>query len=448
MFLDKDLLGRQEDIELFSNIGCLDTFEGRLTVWLSINQTPRVRWEFEVARGDYTFDALSLDTPPNKLTSWDGSNPQLVVENPIFTYRGGRRRQGYAKQVLYGDVGANAHYFDFYIPNTDFIREATGDELEAITEALGNESFKVEIGNDWSIEIFTVQEVLNWLKPKKQNRGSMITLKMCLFQTKQASTGVRDLEVKSLMEAKQLISNLCLMLSYANGGYVQPVYVIANKFVETSTEQIIAENVAALAEAPLISPQEELGQGFIRSYGIKDLLNFIKCFPSFQRMLQTPHWREKWLVILEWYFQAIPKLSGRRRNALLPVVANALGTLLENIAKLILVDEEPNPTQRKTYKKSNAEGRIKELLNRIGISGEDTVVKNFVAIRNNSTHAKTTSIPLTDRQQWEVVLRAVQWVDEALLWRLGYEGQYRERNLSSDQGIEPRYDLSRRDSSW
>jgi hypothetical protein len=52
MFLDEDLVGRQEDIELFNNIGCLDTFEGRLTVWLSINQTPRVRWEFEGARGD------------------------------------------------------------------------------------------------------------------------------------------------------------------------------------------------------------------------------------------------------------------------------------------------------------------------------------------------------------------------------------------------------------
>jgi hypothetical protein len=75
-------------------------------------------------------------------------------------------------------------------------------------------------------------------------------------------------------------------------------------------------------------------------------------------------------------------------------------------------------------------------------------VENFVDIRNNSTHAKTKLIPLTEIQQWEVVLRAVQWVDEALLWRLGYEGQYRERNLRSDQGIQRRYDLSRRDSSW
>jgi hypothetical protein len=349
---------------------------------------------------------------------------------------------------LYGDVGANAHYFDFYIPNTDFIREASWDDLEAITEALGNEYFKVKIGNDWSIEIFTAQEVLNWLKPKTQNRGSMITLKLRLFQTKQAFTDVRDLAVKSLIEAKQLLSDLCLMLSYANGGYIKPVYVIANKFVKTSTNQIITENVAALAEAPIISPQEELGQGFIKSYDIKDLLDFIKCFPSFQRMLQTPHWREKWLMILEWYFQAIPKLSDRRRNALLPVVANALGTLLENIAKLILVDEEPNPTQRKNNESLSAKPRIKELLNRIGISGEDTVVENFVDIRNNSTHAKTKLIPLTEIQQWEVVLRAVQWVDEVLLWRLGYGGQYRERNLRSNHGIQPRYDLSRRDSSW
>ena len=208
MFLDEDLVGRQEDIELFNNIGCLDAFEGRLTVWLTINQTPRIRCEFDVARGDYTFDALSLDTPPNKLTSWDGCKPQLVVENPTFTFRGGHRRQsiGYAKQVLYGDVGANAHYFEFYIPNTDFIREATGDNLEAITEALRNESFKVEIGNDWSVEIFTTQEVLNWLKPETQNRGSMITLKLGLFQTQQAVTNVQDLAVKD--SCKNKLDNL------------------------------------------------------------------------------------------------------------------------------------------------------------------------------------------------------------------------------------------------
>ncbi|MEH2457670.1 hypothetical protein [Nostoc sp.] len=447
MFLDKDLVGQQQDVELFNNIGHLDYLEGRLSVWLTINPTPRVHWEFEAARGEYNFDSLSFSTP-KKLNSWDGSDPRLVVEKPTFTFRGGRRRQsrGYAEQVVYGDIKSNAHYFDFYLPNTDFLREATGSDLAAITKALKCESFKVEIGSDWSVEFSTNQEALDWLKPEVQNRGSMITLKIRLFQTKQPSTKIHELLNISLSDSSKLLSDLCLMLSYINGGYVKPVYAIAKKFVDIGTEQIDIEDVASLADAPLIVPQEELGQGCIRYFGMKDLLDFVQCFPTFQRMLQTPHWHEKWIVLLEWYFQAIPRVSGRRRNVLLPVVANALGTLLENLARIILI-EEGNFSETQ-FNKLLLKGRINEILNRLGISGDNSVVDDFVTIRNNSTHAKSKPISLTEMQQWEVVQKAVQWVDEVVLWRLGYGGQYRERNLQSIQGIQPRYHLSQRDSSW
>ncbi|MEH2055300.1 MAG: hypothetical protein V7K97_03795 [Nostoc sp.] len=231
MFLDKDLIGQQKDVELFNNIGNLDDIEGRLTVWLTINPTPRLHWEFEAARGEYNFDCLSF-SPPNKLNSWDASDPLLVVEKPTFTFRGGRRRQsrGYAEQVVYGDIKSNAHYFDFYLPNTDFLREATGSNLVAITKALKCESFKVEIGSDWSVEFSTNQEALDWLKPEVQNRGSMITLKIRLFQTKQPSTEIHDLLNISLSDSSKMLSYLCLMLSYINGGYIKPVYAIAKKF--------------------------------------------------------------------------------------------------------------------------------------------------------------------------------------------------------------------------
>ena len=448
MFLNKDLVGQQEDLELFNNIGHLDNLEGRLTVWLTINQTPRVHWEFETARGEYNFDSLSIDSPPQKLTSWDGSDPQLVVVNPTFTFRGGQRRQsrGYAEQVLYGDINADAHYFDFYLPNTDFLREATGGDLAAITQALKCESFKVEIGNDWSVELSTTQEALDWLKPEVQNRGSMITLKARLFQTKPPSTKIQDLLSISLSNSSKTFSDLCLMLSYINGGYVKPIYAIAKKFVDMELDRIVTEDVASLAEGPLIVPQEELGQGCVRYFGMKDLLDFVQCFPTFQRMLQASHWHEKWIVLLEWYFQAIPRASGRRRNVLLPVVANALGTLLENLARIILLKE--GTFSNTQFEKLKLKGRINELLSRLGIAGDNLVVDDFVAIRNNSTHAKSTALSLTDMQQWEILQKAVQWVDEVILWRLGYGGQYRERSLYSIQGIQPRYDLSRRDPSW
>jgi hypothetical protein len=448
MFLDKDLVGQQGNVELFNNIGHLDNLEGRLTVWLTINQTPRVHWEFETARGEYNFDSLSFDPPPQRLTSWDGSDPQLVVGKSTFTFRGGQKRQsrGYAEQALYGDINADAHYFDFYLPNTDFLRAATGSDLAAITKVLQCESFVVEISNDWSVELSTNQDALDWLKPEVQNRGSMITLKVRLFQTKQPSTKIQDLLNISLSDASKTLSGLCLMLSYINGGYIKPIYAIAKKFVDMDTDRIVIEDIASLAEAPLIVPQEELGQGCIRYFGMKDLLDFVQHFPAFQRMLQTPHWEEKWIVLLEWYFQAIPRASGRRRNVLLPVVANALGTLLENLARIILVEE--GTFSNNQFNHLSLKDRINELLSRLGIVGDNLVVDNFVAIRNNSTHAKSTALLLTDMQQWEVVQKAVQWVDEVVLWRLGYGGQYRERSLCSIQGIQPRYDLSRRDPSW
>jgi hypothetical protein len=384
MFLDKDLVGQQENIELFNNIGHLDNLEGRLTVWVTINQTPRVHWEFEAARGKYDFESLSFDPSPQKLTSWDGSDPQLVVGKPTFTFRGGQRRQsrGYAERALYGDINADAHYFDFYLPNTDFLREATGSDLEAITRALKCETFLVEIGNDWSVELSTNQDALDWLKPEVQNRGSMITLKLRLFQTKQPSTNIQDLLSISLSDAIKILSDFCLMLSYVNGGYVKPIYAIAKKFVNLETDRIVIEDVTSLAEAPLIVPQEELGQGFIRYFGMKDLLDFVQYFPDFQRMLQTPHWKEKWIVLLEWYFQAIPRPSGRRRNVLLPVVANALGTLLENLARIILVEE--GAFSNNQFKQLSLKDRINELLSRLGIVGDNLVVDDFVAIGSMS----------------------------------------------------------------
>ncbi|AFY66677.1 hypothetical protein [Geitlerinema sp. PCC 7407] len=461
MFFKEELIGQGNNIELFNNIGCIDNLEGRLTVWLAIHQTPRVHWEFEAARGGYNSDFTSLNWTSQKLTSWNGSDPQFVVEKPTFTFRGGRRQQirGYAERALYGDINADAHYFDFYLPNTDFLREATGCKLADVSKALKCESFLVEISNNWSIELSTNQDALDWLKPEAQNRGSMITLKIQLFQSKQHSTKIQELSNKSLSDASTILSDLCLMLSYINGGYIKSIYAVARKFVNMEEGQIVIEDVASLAEAPLIVPQEELGQGCIRYFGMNDLLDLLQCFPTFQRMLQTTHWKEKWIVLLEWYFQAIPRVSGRRRNVFLPVVANALGTLLENLARLVLVDDASNPSQQeKDFNNRSlasrngyngiSEYRIDTLLQRIGISSDRDLVIKFIRIRNNATHAGLKPSNLTAIEEWEVVQKAIQWVDEVVLWRIGYGGQYRKRSLYSTQGIQPRYDLSQRESSW
>lgn len=46
----------------------------------------------------------------------------------------------------------------------------------------------------------------------------------------------------------------------------------------------------------------------------------------------------------------------------------------------------------------------------------------------------------------EVIQRATQWVDEVLLWRIGYSSNYLDR--SDGYGIQPRYDISKRNPDW
>ncbi|WP_353929409.1 hypothetical protein WJM97_13920 [Okeanomitos corallinicola TIOX110] len=473
IFLDDEdnLIAQQQDIELFNNIGYLDDFEGRLTVWLTINPTPRIRWEFEVARGDYRFIEK-----PKRLVSWEDTSPSLVVFAPKAHSSVGCRSQmsGYAEKVIYGNIDTLAHYFNFYLPNTDFIRQATGGNFQDFINNF-NQPLKANLGNGWTVELFTNEHALKWLDPRQVNQGSMITLKIQLFDTdKDNIDKIQNLRVKSILDASKIFYELCLMLSYINGGYVQPIYLTANKAGLNERHQR-----SSLAISQLISPIEEVGKSFLRNYGIEDLLNFINCFSNFQKMRQLPHWQEKWILILEWYFQAIPRISERRRNPLLPVVVNALGTLLENLARIILVDDELDQVKRdikekqferdKKYLKKikdlglekygfNLENEWKEdglaryrlrlLLKRIGINNEEDNIKNFVRIRNNATHAKNDDLNLDIMKQHEVVWTATQWVDEIILWRLGYNGQYKQRSLKTDKPINPRYDLSLRDCDW
>lgn len=51
-------------------------------------------------------------------------------------------------------------------------------------------------------------------------------------------------------------------------------------------------------------------------------------------------------------------------------------------------------------------------------------------------------------ERWQLIQQAIQWIDEVLLWRLGYSGEYLDRTQKWSTSISPRYDLSLRDSNW
>jgi hypothetical protein len=177
-----------------------------------------------------------------------------------------------------------------------------------------------------------------------------------------------------------------------------------------------------------------------------DLEAYIRCFSTFDRMGSAAPWKEAFDLILTWYFQAIQPQNTQSRGKPLPIVANAVGAALERLGVTILEKE------LKIRGLSNSTERTKRLLEQIGITknrGYDDVdyVKTFVGIRNDATHPRAAT-SLSDYQINRVLHRAIQWVEEALLWRLGYNGKYRDRTKNHYASIEPRYDLGTRDSRW
>jgi hypothetical protein len=184
--------------------------------------------------------------------------------------------------------------------------------------------------------------------------------------------------------------------------------------------------------------------------------------------LKIFYWEETLYSVLTWYEQAMQDKAWQ-------IIANALGTLLETLSYIILVLDESNPVtkaehdllfQQKANKKdrekrwntgnkpgqerSPTELRLKVVLKRIGLTsqrGHNDVndVHEFYGIRNDATHPTATGQGQNRRD--ELLNQARMWVDEILLWRLGYNGIYTNRCQNQDL-TGPRYDLSSRDPNW
>ena len=95
--------------------------------------------------------------------------------------------------------------------------------------------------------------------------------------------------------------------------------------------------------------------------------------------------------------------------------------------------------------------RITKMLEIMGITAtrgfdDQNQVSDFINIRNDSTHANTLS-NLSLEEKGHILTRARTWIEEILLWRIGYNSGYR-LHLNNQRILEPRYDLNTRDPSW
>lgn len=163
-------------------------------------------------------------------------------------------------------------------------------------------------------------------------------------------------------------------------------------------------------------------------------------------MMNTLLWSEVFSLILEWHFQAIQPQNAQMLGKPWPIVANALGAGLERLCVTILVRE------LNIRGLGNLAERIETLLKQMGITkkrgyGDLDFVRTFVNLRNEATHP-TPAMSISDDDRNYVLCLAMQWIEETLLWRLGYNGKYRDFYRSHKGSTDPRYDLSTRDPSW
>ncbi len=485
---DKDLI-LQKKVNLYNNLAKINNCQGRLLAELEIYPTPRLIWEFEALsdiQGEFPHGAVWKS---DSLDSLVGSS--FLIESPVCTEQLSRNSnigpsealRGVAKQAVYSDVDS-ANSFVFYLPNTQFQSKRAHQSL--ITRSLKDSSNDREVGfgeegrygvasidEDWQIRLDIRKASLEWLDPEKRNIGTFITT---IGQLRQTKFNVSDPETFSnlkeitLYDALERIKNLCWLISYINGGYIGPLYIEGYKAPqdEFHTSQI---NCAA-AFSFKTTPLEKIGKSWLTESS--NLNALLSCFSAFEKMMCNPLWRETFDFTLIQYFQAIqPDQIGWT------VRASAAGAALEKLSHMILIDEETDPQKKRDhellfnirknkeeqkrysqswqclkYQKSSGEYlsqtgiRLSCLLERIGLTQDQDAdaIQAFLDVRNDAVHPKVSNMTIEQRSQ--LISKAIQWIDEILLWRIGYSGKYLDRSQYWLDSISSRYDLNLRDLSW
>jgi hypothetical protein len=460
-------------VRLYNNLATISECQGRLTANLQFHSSVSIHFDFEVIEPSHRALGPLLGRAPASTLQGHGFS---IPEPYPNSFQNNNREniqiiRGIAGNAIYGALDDEVHSIVFYLPNTRFLKTALlrqQDMTEVLSERetgrerrfrSGGVLLDATIHDNWRVQLETLRESLEWLDAKSSNTGSLITTRGFLS----VADGSHSREpIITLADAVSYLEYLCAFLSFANGGYLWPLYIEGSTFTEDG-ELMSSSSVAMAGE---VTPVEQLATSWVALES--NLGDYLRQFPTFYRMMQSPPWDDAFDLVLNWYFQAAhPKAW--------PIVANAVGTLLERLSYAILVQEEQDlPTRdkhellfntntskaRKVWGLGSNPGeedisptgkRLKLLLERIGLSShrgyDDTnFVKDFLDVRNEATHPKPGRVSATQRNA--LLNRAIQWADEVLLWRIGYGGKYLDRRQRMRASIEPRYDLATRNSTW
>jgi hypothetical protein len=437
----------KDRLKLYDNIAHSGDCVGRLSAEFQIYPSPSIVWEFEcLGEGLYTTESADFGQRPL-------IGQGISIHRPIVTSSGGSGHvfRGIATQACLGRIDDKASLFRFYLPNACFQEENVSSQgviekhLELVTKTgirsqiyWGTEGRVTDgsVGNGWSIRLETRQEALDWLR--RGRTGTYITTVGSLHPTAEGTETEETLSQCSpvtISQALERLSTIRLLLSYANGGYTGPLIVeaLGHNEIPVSTMITVYET----------TPIEQIGRSWLAHDS--DFAMYLDCCPALERMLSQSLWVETLPAVLLWYFQAIQPQNAQMRGKPWPVVANSVGAALERLSYAILV-REANIRGLK-----NNKSRVGSLLKHIGVHRDRGhwdagFTDAFVDIRDEATHPQPGSLKSVDRDY--LLGAAIQWIDEVLLWRLGYCGSYQERRGINSRSIKPRYHFRNRPETW
>ena len=344
MAFKKDDLCLKKTVRLYNNIAEFEASKGRLLVEFKIFPTPRLNWEFEVLGKEQR----NL-TPPkfDRIKPSDKIKGHLcVIEKPYctsvtFGEKGPQELKGIARNIIFGNLNAPVNSIVFYLPNAYFqyksikqkmLMKKIHDREKRLYGGSGaGRLLEFQIDDDWDINLKIEEDSLGWLDRKKRNIGTLITSEGHFYSHEFSQSKKSLSQTISFKKGLSRLKSLGTLLSYANGGYISPLYIEGHKLNENSF------NIpSAIAQSTTITPLEQLSESWITWES--EIKTFIKCLPSFERMIQKQGWKDTFEFILIQYFLAT------NRSSSWPVAASAVGAALERLSYIILIEEETNNT--------------------------------------------------------------------------------------------------------
>lgn len=193
---------------------------------------------------------------------------------------------GTTPQAFYGDPENEAHKFVFYLPNAILLRliateeQSSNDNLSSDAEW----SLNLPLDENWSLRLRMVDGASDWLEPKQQNVGTLITTVGELYQPRYNTTQSETfltLQTTTLQNALKRLKLLSRLLSYANGGYLGPLYIQGQQYTQNPSTPILPSSAVVLAYKT--TPIEQLATSWITQQS--DLVAYINCLPTFERMM-------------------------------------------------------------------------------------------------------------------------------------------------------------------